>query len=185
MRFLELILCFVLLILFFLPMIFIFLIIKFTSNGPSIHWSKRIGIDNKIFLMPKFRTMKINTPDLATHLLDDPEKYTFAFGKFLRITSLDELPQIFSIICGEMTFVGPRPALFNQFDLIELRKTRGLHKIKPGITGLAQINGRDLISINEKVELDVQYMNNKNIFLDLKIIIITLFKIFLKNEISH
>jgi O-antigen biosynthesis protein WbqP len=184
-RFLELILSLFLLI--FLSFIFfiIFILIKLTSFGPAIHWSKRVGVDNIIYLMPKFRTMRMDTPNVATHLLQDPNNYTFAFGRFLRSTSLDELPQIYSIIIGDMTFVGPRPALFNQYDLINLRSAKGLQNIKPGITGLAQINGRDLNSIHEKVQLDEQYMKNKNFFLDIKIVLITLFKILLKKQISH
>ena len=135
--------------------------------------------------MPKFRTMRVETPDLATHLLKNPKKWLIPFGGFLRSTSLDEMPQLWSILRGQMTFVGPRPALFNQYDLIKLRTEAGVHKLKPGITGLAQINGRDSISIEEKVKFDKEYMINQSSFLDLRIVLATILKIYGDKNVSH
>lgn len=135
--------------------------------------------------MPKFRTMKVNAPNVATHLLKNPDKYIYKFGFFLRKTSLDELPQIYSLLLGQMSFVGPRPALFNQKNLIKKRTKLGIHKILPGITGWAQINGRDSLSINDKVKFDFYYLKNKSIYLNIKIIIKTIFSIFLYKNISH
>ena len=179
-----------LLIIIFLPFVFIFLgiiylIILLHFNGPVLHWSKRIGLDNKIFYMPKFRTMKINTPQLATHLLKDPSLYVTKFGSLLRKYSLDELPQIISIINSDMSFVGPRPALFNQYDLINERTKLGINKLKPGITGWAQINGRDELSIKEKVFFEKEYLERKSIFFDIKIILLTILKLLNTNKISH
>jgi O-antigen biosynthesis protein WbqP len=163
----------------------IFILIKLTSKGPAIFWSKRIGIDKKFFLMPKFRTMITDTPNVATHLLEEPDKYTTPIGSFLRKTSLDELPQLLSVIKGDMTFVGPRPALFNQNDLINMRETFDIFDLKPGITGWAQIQGRDSISIEEKVKLDNFYKINKNFFLDIYIIFKTIIRVFHDKNISH
>jgi len=160
-------------------------LIKFTSKGPILHWSSRVGKNNKIFKMPKFRTMKVGTPNIASHLMDRPEKYLYPFGSFLRKTSLDEIPQMFSILKGDMSFVGPRPALFNQYDLVDKRMKKGISKLTPGITGWAQINGRDSISIEEKVNLDHHYLLNQSFFLDIKIILITIKKVFLKSNILH
>jgi len=185
MRFIEIFLCVIFSFLIFPLIIIIFIIIKLESEGPVIYWSKRIGKKNAIFYMPKFRTMKINSPDVATHLLDDPGKYLTKFGKIIRKISFDEIPQLYSIIKGDMTFVGPRPALHNQFDLIALRNKFGIGKLKPGITGLAQINGRDDITIEKKVEFDLYYLKNKNIFFNLKIIIMTFIKVLNKKNISH
>ena len=162
-----------------------FLLIKMTSKGPAVYWSKRVGRNNKIFLMPKFRTMYIDTPQVATHLLQNSKKYVTPVGKILRKTSLDEIPQLWSIIRGEMSFVGPRPALFNQFDLIELRKKNGVERLTPGLTGWAQINGRDSISIPDKVELDTYYVNNYSFLLDVKIMVITGLKIFKDSNVAH
>jgi len=159
--------------------------IKISSNGPILHWSKRIGQHNKAFLMPKFRTMKINSPDVATHLLENPENYITKVGRFLRKTSLDEIPQLYSVIVGDMTFVGPRPALFNQYDLISLRTENNVHKMVPGITGWAQINGRDDLSIKEKVNFDIEYIKLSSLYFDLKVLLLTLRKIFVKKGISH
>jgi O-antigen biosynthesis protein WbqP len=168
----------------FLPIIFISIFIAISSSGPIIHWSKRIGRNNKVFLMPKFRTMSINTPDVATHLLED-KNYITSVGKILRRMSLDELPQLYSILKGDMTFVGPRPALHNQIDLINQRTKLNVHLLIPGLTGLAQINGRDEIEINEKVMLDYQYAKNNSVFIDIKIILLTLKKVFKMKDISH
>ena len=160
-------------------------LLKFFCTGPIIHWSKRVGRQNKTYKMPKFRTMKISTPNLATHKLSNPEKYITNFGKVLRKTSLDELPQIFSILKGDMSFVGPRPALFNQYDLIKLRKKHGVDNLLPGITGWAQINGRDKLSIEQKVMFDKEYMDKKTIFLDIKILWFTILTITQNKNISH
>ncbi len=159
--------------------------IKLNSSGNVLFWSERIGKDNIIFSMPKFRTMKTDTPQLATHLLQDPESFYTPLGKVLRKYSLDELPQIFSVIKGDMSLVGPRPALFNQYDLMELRKKKGVDKLKPGITGLAQINGRDEMSIPDKVRYDEDYLQRSSMRLDLYILWLTLLKVLRKEGVSH
>ena len=184
-RVIELILAFFLFIVLLIPMFIIALIIKSTSKGPAIYFSKRIGINNKMFSMPKFRTMNNNTPQLATHLMDDPEKFYTPFGKFIRKNSLDELPQLFSILKGDMSFIGPRPALFNQDDLVKLRTEKGIHKLKPGITGLAQVNGRDELTIPQKVSLEEEYLSNRSILMDVRIIWLTLIKVIIRDNISH
>jgi len=166
-------------------MLLISLLIKGTSPGPVIYSSDRIGQDNKIFKMPKFRTMQINAPELATHLMENPKEFLTKPALFLRRSSLDELPQLFSILKGDMSLVGPRPALYNQDDLIELRTQRGINKIRPGLTGLAQINGRDDLPISVKVDFDYDYLIKESFFLDLKILWLTLFKVFKKDDISH
>ena len=166
-------------------MLLISIAIRLTSKGPVLYWSERVGRNNKIFIMPKFRSMKITTPDIATHLLDNPNSYLSPIGLFLRTTSLDELPQLFSVLNGDMSFVGPRPALFNQDDLIALRNKKGIEKLLPGITGWAQVNGRDELSIPDKVELDVEYMNRKSFLFDLKILWITLFKVVKRIGVNH
>ena len=181
----KLILILIIVLIFLLPILIISIIIKLESKGPVIHWSKRIGLNNKIFLMPKFRTMKINTINVATHLLVDSDNHITKFGKFLRKTSLDEFPQFFSILKLDMNFVGPRPALFNQDDLISLRTIKDIHKIRPGITGLAQINGRDNISIEEKIDLDELYLIEKSHLMNIKIILLTIFSIFNFKNIKH
>jgi O-antigen biosynthesis protein WbqP len=168
-----------------LPLCIVALLVKVTSKGPVIYWSDRIGRNNKIFKMPKFRTMRVDTPAVATHLLQDPEQFLTPVGSFLRKSSLDELPQIWSIIIGDMSIVGPRPALFNQEDLIHLRTEHGVHSLLPGLTGWAQINGRDELPIPEKVKLDVEYLNHRSFTLDLKIILITFFKVLRKDGIVH
>ena len=155
-------------------MLMIALAIKLTSPGPVIYWSDRVGRNNVIFSMPKFRTMNIDTPNVATHLLENPDQYVTATGKFLRSTSLDELPQLWNIFKGEMCIVGPRPALFNQDDLIHLRTEKGDHQLIPGLTGWAQINGRDELPIPEKVDLDKEYLDGQSLWFDLKIIMLTI-----------
>lgn len=177
----------ILLIIVSIPVsIIIAFIIKIESSGPVIHWSKRVGLNNKIFLMPKFRTMSSNTPQLATHLLNSSKKkFITKFGSYLRKYSFDEIPQLFSILKGDMNFIGPRPALFNQYDLIEKRSIKGIHKFKPGITGYAQINGRDSINIIQKVDLDFFYTTNKSLKLDLNILFKTFFRVLIKKDISH
>lgn len=184
-RIFDLILAFFLLVILLLPMIIILVAVKFTSKGDILHWSKRMGQNNKIFLMPKFRSMKMHTPNIATHLLPNVEKFLTPVGGFLRQTSLDELPQLFLVLKGKMSFVGPRPALFTQDDLIALRKNKGIDKLLPGITGWAQINGRDNISIVEKVSLDEEYLNNQSLLFDLKILWETFIKVLKRDNISH
>lgn len=168
-----------------IPIIVISMLVKLTSRGPVIYWSNRVGRLNKIFKMPKFRTMKIDTPVVATHLLQDPKVYLTPIGHFLRKTSLDEFPQLWSILMGDMSFVGPRPALFNQDDLITLRTQNGVDQIAPGLTGWAQINGRDELPIPEKVKLDIEYLNTQSFWLDLKIIFLTAIKVVRRDGVSH
>lgn len=167
------------------PTLVIALLVKMTSQGPVLHWSDRVGRDNTIFKMPKFRSMCFDAPSLATHLLDNPLKYLTTFGRFLRKCSLDELPQLWSVLKGDMSFIGPRPALYNQDDLIEMRTIRGIHRLVPGITGWAQVNGRDSLSVAEKVAYDEYYLKNTSLFLDLKIIYMTLFKVIKSEGIQH
>ncbi|MHB8828652.1 MAG: sugar transferase [Syntrophales bacterium] len=168
-----------------LPLIVIVVMVRLTSRGPAFYWSDRVGIGNGIFKMPKFRTMQIDTPAVATHLLTDPDKYLTPVGPFLRKSSLDELPQLWSVLKGDMSFVGPRPALFNQDDLIALRTEKGVHRLIPGITGWAQINGRDDIPIPKKVEFDEYYLHHRSFFFDLRILFLTLFKVFRAENVSH
>ena len=169
----------------FIPFVIICLIIKITSSGPVFYWSTRIGKDEHKFSMPKFRTMKEDTPAVATHLLGNIEDHLTSFGRLLRKTSLDEVPQLYSIFKGDMSFVGPRPALYNQDDLISLRRSRGINVLIPGLTGWAQINGRDSLPIPKKVDLDAEYLQKESFLLDLQIIFRTLFKILLVKDISH
>lgn len=168
-----------------LPMMLIALMVRLTSTGPVLYWSDRVGRDNRIFKMPKFRTMRTDTPAVATHLLSDPSRYMTPIGAFLRKTSLDELPQLWSILNGDMSIVGPRPALYNQDDLIALRTERGVHKLTPGLTGWAQINGRDELPIPVKVEFDTYYLNNFSFLLDLKILVMTFFKVLRSEGVKH
>ena len=184
-RILDLI--FSLIIVFFtlLPMLMIGLAVKLSSNGSIIHWSERVGFNNKTFIMPKFRTMFTNTPQVATHLLNLNESRITKVGSFLRKFSLDELPQLFSILKGDMSLVGPRPALFNQDDLISLRTQNGIHKLNPGVTGWAQINGRDEMTITEKVEYEKYYLDHRSFYLNIKIIIMTLKQIFFSKGVSY
>jgi O-antigen biosynthesis protein WbqP len=162
-----------------------FVLVKSTSPGNALYWSKRVGINNQLFNMPKFRTMRIDTPDVATHLLANPERFLTPVGSFLRKTSCDELPQLWSVLKGDMSLVGPRPALFNQDDLIALRVEHGVDKLLPGLTGWAQINGRDDLAIAEKVKLDAEYIKNQSILLDIKIIGITVLKVLCRNGVKH
>ena len=159
--------------------------VRTTSKGAIIYWSDRVGRHNKIFKMPKFRSMKIDTPAVATHLLPNPDTYLTPIGSFLRKSSLDELPQLWSILKGDMSFVGPRPALFNQHDLIELRTMAGVHNLLPGLTGWAQINGRDELPIPDKVALDVEYLRQKTIRLDIEIILLTGLKVLRRDNVTH
>jgi O-antigen biosynthesis protein WbqP len=168
-----------------IPMLIIALLVTLTSKGPVLYWSDRVGRDNIIFRMPKFRTMRIETPSVATHLLGDPNRWLTPVGKFLRKSSLDELPQLFSILIGDMTIVGPRPALFNQDDLIVLRTKNGVHRLTPGLTGWAQINGRDELPIPAKVDFDEYYLNNRSFLLDMRIIFRTLVKVVKSEGVKH
>ena len=166
-------------------MLFIAIAIQRTSKGPVLYWSDRVGKNNKIFKMPKFRSMLTDTPAVATHLLDNPDAYLSPIGGFLRSTSLDELPQLFSVLKGDMSFVGPRPALFNQEDLIALRKEKGVDRLLPGITGWAQVNGRDELSIPDKMALDVEYLNRQSFWFDIKILWMTFLKVIKCDGVSH
>lgn len=167
------------------PMVIVALLVRTTSRGPVLYWSDRVGRHNLIFRMPKFRTMRIDTPPVATHLLGDPERWLTPIGGFLRKSSLDELPQLWSIIRGDMSIVGPRPALFNQDDLISLRTERGVHVLAPGLTGWAQINGRDELPIPVKVDFDEHYLRNRSLLLDLKILLLTFVKVLRRDGITH
>lgn len=170
---------------FFIPFLVTGLLVKLTSKGPILYWSDRVGKDNVIFKMPKFRSMKIDTPAVATHLLQNPDIYLTPIGNFIRKTSLDELPQLWCLWKNQMSVVGPRPALYNQYDLIELRTQKNVHKLLPGITGWAQVNGRDELSIEEKVKFDVEYLHKKSLWFDSKIIIITILKVIKLDGIKH
>jgi len=168
-----------------LPICLIAIFVKISSPGPVLYWSDRVGRYNRIFKMPKFRSMRVSTPQVATHLLQNPEKYLTSVGSFLRKYSLDELPQLWSILIGDMSFVGPRPALFNQDDLIALRTERGVNVLTPGLTGWAQINGRDELPIPQKVQLDVEYLQCRTFFLDLKIMWLTFKKVIQQAGVAH
>ena len=181
----DLFLGLLLLTLLIIPMLFIAVIVSVVSKGPVLYWSDRIGRANVIFRMPKFRTMRVETPSVATHLMDKPDVYLFPFGGFLRRSSLDELPQLLSILRGEMSFVGPRPALFNQNDLVALRIEKGVDRLVPGLTGWAQVNGRDELPIPEKVALDMEYMEKQSFWFDLQILWMTLLNVIKKDGVSH
>jgi len=168
-----------------IPMLLITIAIRLTSKGRVLYWSDRVGKNNDIFKMPKFRSMLIDTPTVATHLLDNPDSYLSPIGGFLRRSSLDEIPQLFSVLKGDMSFVGPRPALYNQDDLIALRTEKGVDKLLPGITGWAQVNGRDELSIPDKVALDVEYLNRQSFWLDVKILWMTFLKVMNRDGVSH
>ena len=184
-RFFDLLLATILSILLILPILVVVVMVRLTSSGPAVYWSDRVGRDIKLFKMPKFRSMLVDTPPVATHLLLNPEQYLTPIGSFLRKFSLDELPQLWSILKGDMSFVGPRPALFNQDDLIALRRRYGVDKLVPGLTGWAQINGRDELPIPEKVKLDVAYMHKQSFYFDIKILILTFFKVLGKDGVQH
>ena len=184
-RIFDLILVIFLLLVLLISLLLIAILVIATSKGPALYWSKRIGKNNKIFKMPKFRSMMTGTPAVATHLLDDPDSYLSPIGGFLRLSSLDELPQLFSVLKGDMSFVGPRPALFNQEDLIALRSERDVNKLLPGITGWAQVNGRDELSIPDKVALDVEYLNRQSFWFDMKILWMTFLKVIKRDGVSH
>ena len=168
-----------------LPILLVAVMVRLTSLGSALYWSDRIGRYNKIFKMPKFRSMRVDTPAVATHLLDNPAQFLTPIGSFLRKSSLDELPQLWNILKGDMSFVGPRPALFNQYDLIALRTNYGVHQLTPGLTGWAQVNGRDELAIPDKVKLDVEYMNSQTLLFDLKIMIMTFLKVLHREGVNH
>jgi O-antigen biosynthesis protein WbqP len=181
----DLVLALVAALLLALPVFMVMLAVRLTSPGPALYWSDRVGRHNRLFKMPKFRSMRIDTPAVATHLLSNPEQWLTPIGSFLRRSSLDELPQLWSIFKGDMSFVGPRPALFNQDDLMALRTEKGVHTLVPGLTGWAQVNGRDEIPIPQKVELDVEYLKKQSIFFDVKILWITALKVVTKDGVTH
>lgn len=168
-----------------LPVAVVAVAVRLTSKGPSLYWSDRVGRGNKIFKMPKFRSMRIGTPAVATHLLPDPQAYLTPIGSFLRKSSLDELPQLWSILVGDMSFVGPRPALFNQQDLIALRTQCGVHELVPGLTGWAQVNGRDELPIPDKVKLDAEYLQQQSLGFDVRILWMTFVKVLRRDGVSH
>ena len=168
-----------------LPLVLVALAVRLTSEGPALYWSDRVGRNNTIFKMPKFRSMRVGTPAVATHLLADARSHLTPIGSFLRKSSLDELPQLWSILAGDMSFVGPRPALFNQHDLIALRTEQGVHTLVPGLTGWAQVNGRDELPIPEKVKLDVAYLQRQSLWFDLRILWLTFVKVLRRDGVSH
>lgn len=184
-RVFDLVLALIASLLLLIPICLVALMVRLTSAGPVVYWSDRVGRHNKIFKMPKFRTMRVDTPAVATHLLLDPKQFLTPVGSFLRKSSLDELPQLWSILKGDMSFVGPRPALFNQYDLIELRSRHGVDGILPGLTGWAQINGRDELPIVDKVKLDADYLQRRSLALDLRILFLTFLKVVRRDGVSH
>jgi len=181
----DLLLALLALVLLFGPLMAIGLLVSMTSPGPVLYWSDRVGRLNTIFRMPKFRSMRLGTPAVATHLLSDPHSHLTPIGSFLRKSSLDELPQLLSILKGDMSFVGPRPALFNQYDLIELRTRHGIDQLLPGLTGWAQVNGRDELPIPDKVKLDVEYLQRRSLWFDVRILWLTFVKVLHRDGVSH
>lgn len=184
-RLFDLVLVLIAGVLLALPILCIALAVRLTSPGPILYWSRRVGRHNDTFKMPKFRSMRIDTPAVATHLLQNPEQWLTPIGSFLRKSSLDELPQLWSILKGDMSFVGPRPALFNQDDLIALRTEKGVHELVPGLTGWAQVNGRDELPIPQKVQLDVVYLERRTLLFDMKILWMTALKVLARDGVSH
>ena len=184
-RIIDILLSVGILIILLLPILLIALLVRFTSNGKTLYWSDRVGKNGVLFRMPKFRSMQVDTPTVATHLMTNPNAFLSPIGVFLRRLSLDELPQLFSVLKGDMSFVGPRPALFNQDDLIALRTEKGVDKLLPGITGWAQVNGRDELSIPDKVALDVEYLNRQSFWFDIKILWMTFLKVMKRDGVSH
>jgi len=184
-RIFDLILCIFVIVILIVPIGIAWIFVKLTSRGPALYWSDRVGIHNRLFKMPKFRTMVVGTPAVATHLLDNPSGYLTSIGGFMRRSSLDELPQLWSILVGDMSFVGPRPALFNQNDLIALRSAKGVDKIRPGLTGWAQVNGRDELPIPVKVEFDAEYLSKQSFWFDIRILWMTVVKVLKSDGVSH
>jgi O-antigen biosynthesis protein WbqP len=168
-----------------MPIAVVAVLVRLTSPGPALYWSDRVGRHNKIFKMPKFRSMRVGTLAVATHLLADPKSVLTPIGSFIRKSSLDELPQLWSILMGDMSFVGPRPALFNQHDLIELRTQKGVHTLVPGLTGWAQVNGRDELPIHQKVALDAEYLQRQGFWFDIQILLLTFLKVVRRDGVSH
>jgi len=173
------------LIVFSVPIALVALAVVITSRGPALYWSDRVGRDNRVFRMPKFRTMRTHTPQVATHLLTEPDHWLTPIGGFLRKSSLDELPQLWSILVGDMSVVGPRPALFNEHELIALRTARGVQRLRPGLTGWAQVNGRDRLALDAKVELDEDYLRLQSLYLDGKIVLMTVQRVICRHDITH
>lgn len=184
-RLFDLALAFVAALILAIPVLAVALLVRLTSPGPALYWSDRVGRNNRLFRMPKFRSMRVGTPAVATHLLQDADAHLTPIGSFLRKSSLDELPQLWSIIKGDMSFVGPRPALFNQDDLVALRTEHGVHQLVPGLTGWAQINGRDELPIPDKVQLDVEYLQRQSLWFDIRIIWLTFIKVVRRDGIAH
>lgn len=184
-RLIDLLLCLFASLILVIPVAFTWLAVKLTSKGPALYWSDRVGRNNRIFRMPKFRSMRIGTPAVATHLLNNPDAYLTPIGSFLRRSSLDELPQLWSIFKGDMSFVGPRPALYNQDDLIALRTEAGVDQLLPGLTGWAQVNGRDELPMQQKVMLDIEYMQRRSLWFDIVILWMTLLKVLKRDGVSH
>ena len=184
-RFFDLMLAILAAVVLFFPVLMVAVLVRLTSKGPALYWSDRIGQHNRIFQMPKFRSMLVGTPAVATHLLSDPAVYLTPIGSFLRKSSLDELPQLWSILKGDMSFVGPRPALFNQDDLVSLRTQFGVHELVPGLTGWAQVNGRDELPIPEKVKLDAEYLQRRSFWFDIRILWMTFLKVVQRDGVSH
>jgi O-antigen biosynthesis protein WbqP len=181
----DLILALVAAIVLVIPVLLVAILVRLTSPGPALYWSDRVGLNNKIFKMPKFRSMRVGTPAVATHMLTDAKSYLTPIGSFLRKSSLDELPQLWSILKGDMSFVGPRPALFNQEDLVGLRTACGVHELVPGLTGWAQVNGRDELPIPDKVKLDAEYLQRQSFWLDIRILWLTFLKVIKRDGVSH
>ena len=184
-RFIDLVLTLVAVLFLWILIFIVCVLVKLTSKGPVLYWSDRVGKNNAIFKMPKFRSMHVNTPAVATHLLADPKSVLTPIGNFLRKSSLDELPQLWCILKGYMSFVGPRPALFNQEDLVALRTIKGVHQLIPGLTGWAQINGRDELAIPQKIDLDVEYLNHQSLWMDIKILWLSVVKVISSVDVSH
>ncbi len=184
-RMLDLLVTLVALVIFSIPMILVGLAVRFTSRGPILYWSDRVGRNNIVFAMPKFRTMRVDTPVLPTHLLQDASSYLTPIGSFLRKSSLDELPQLWCILIGDMSLVGPRPALHNQQDLLDARTAAGVHALVPGLTGWAQVNGRDEVPLEVKVAYDVEYLQRRSLLLDVKILLLTFWKVVMVKDIAH
>lgn len=184
-RLFDLVLALVAALVIAVPMMMVALLVRLTSPGSTLYWSDRVGRNNKIFKMPKFRSMRVGTPAVATHLLADPRAHLTPIGSFLRKSSLDELPQLWSILVGDMSFVGPRPALFNQHDLIALRTEHGVHELVPGLTGWAQVNGRDELPIPDKVKLDAEYLQRQSLWFDIRILWLTFVKVLGRDGVSH
>jgi O-antigen biosynthesis protein WbqP len=184
-RMFDLLLCLLAGMVLLLPLVLVAFAVRLTSKGPALYWSDRVGRNNVIFKMPKFRSMQVGTPAVATHLLGNPAAHLTPIGSFLRKSSLDELPQLWSILVGDMSFVGPRPALFNQHDLMALRTTQGVHNLVPGLTGWAQVNGRDELPIPQKVQLDVAYLQRQSLWFDIRILWLTFVKVLRRDGVSH